>query len=549
MRSFMVEYLNKTREFRCTFPLLITSAVEMIRGFVMTQGIAWGVNWITDGCVAHNQRVFLYGVLLFTISILFSIVAVYMNTLFWEYKKVSFRSMLREKIIGKSLYAEYSVIGKFGNEDLLFRHSENIEDVIAYYNGMQEFFGSFGKILGGYIVGVMLSWQLTIVILLFGLLKIFVDKKLLEPLFMISRRRDQSQGEIYGRVVELLTGLPFFRATAEKNKFNVLVNNMLDTMGTAKMEGDKTKLNVEFLSNLLEAFILLCVVSFGAMLSANHVITIGAFAAFVSLYDSFVNPYRFVSSFINLKKQYQVGCNKVFELLDVEELNSRQEGSSVIRHGDFTVELQDLCFSYNKEKPVLCNVCKDFNSGQITYITGASGAGKSTLLKVIAGLFAPESGAISIVESGEAVQPVETNTVTYVAQQPFLFEGTVFENVALCSPENGDAEKVNAALKKVDLSDLVDTWEDGLDHCFTNSGDGLSGGERCRFALARLFYKPTPIILLDEIFASVDNSVIPNILEAIEGLASGNRCVLFVTHREEWIPEGAKRWDMSILSN
>ena len=169
--------------------------------------------------------------------------------------------------------------------------------------------------------------------------------------------------------------------------------------------------------------------------------------------------------------------------------------------------------------------------GEMVAVAGASGAGKTTLLAVLAGLLAPDEGTVHATAAGASVAIADLDPATwrrqvgYVAQEPYLFPGTVAENVRLAAPDAGDAA-VRDALAAVGLADLDPGATVG------ERGAGLSTGQRRRVAIARAIVRDAPLLLLDEPTAGLDEATERQVLDAVRGLARRERrAVVVVAHR------------------
>lgn len=539
--GFYKNYFECIKKYHCAFFLFAASFIEILRGFVMTQGVAWGVNWITTGCVDKDYSVFITGIVVFATSIIFSVVVVNLSGILVDYKKIKLESDIRSSIIRNTLYGDFKEIKTFEKDDILYRYNNNVADIRNIFTGTMDFIGGFGKILGGYIAGLMISWQLTLILVGFGFVKIFVDRWILRPVVEMAGKRNAAANEIFSNVLQFLEGLLFFRLTANQNKIKKSFNEELVQYKNIVVSANSIRVCMDTFSNLIELVVILSVIGIGAILYINQIILLGAYVSLISLYDFFVNPYKFVSNFIHMKKQFSVGCVKVFELLKINENPNRNNEQLKLTDESFGLKIKDVRFAYEEGHPVLDHLSADFLSGQVVYITGISGAGKSTLLKLIQGMLPLQGGQIYVEAStGKRFNTIDSSLVTYVSQTPFLFPGSIAENIALCEESDIDFDKIEYALEKSCCRNFVKKLPGGSKYIIQDNSKNLSGGEKSRIALARAFYKPTPIILLDEVYASLDNAAILEIEQAIQELCSLNCCILFVTHRREWIPKDSR---------
>lgn len=543
--GFYKNYFDCMKKYHCTFFLFAASFIEILRGFVMTQGVAWGVNWITTGCVNKDYPVFITGIAVFATSIIFSVVVVNASGILVDYKMIQLKSDIRSSIIRNTLYGDFKETKTFEKDDILYRYHNNVDDIIEIFTGTMDFIGGFGKILGGYIAGLMISWQLTLILIGFGFIKIFADQQIMRPVAEMAEKRNAAANKIFSNILQFLEGLLFFRLTANQDKIRKKFNEELEQHKNIVVSANNIQVRMDTFSNFIELASILGVIGFGAILYINQIISLGAYVSLISLYDFFVNPYKFVSNFIHMKRQFSVGCVKIFELLKINEDTHRDKEQPESTGESFCLKVKDVGFAYQEGHPVLDHLSADFLSGQVAYITGSSGAGKSTLLKLIQGILPLQSGQIYMeTNAGKRFPTMGSSLVTYVSQTPFLFPGSIAENIALCEESEIDFDKIEYALEKTRSRNFVKKLPGESRYVIQDNSKNLSGGEKSRIALARAFYKPTPIILLDEVYASLDNAAILEVDQAIQELCSLNCCILFVTHRREWIPKKSRIYCM-----
>jgi ATP-binding cassette subfamily C protein CydD len=191
------------------------------------------------------------------------------------------------------------------------------------------------------------------------------------------------------------------------------------------------------------------------------------------------------------------------------------------------VAMRDVGVSFaGREVPALSGITLSVSAGELVGISGPSGAGKSTLLRLIAGDLDPSEGSVTIDET-PAVGVVRTS-VTWLGQRPYLFSGTLADNIRL-GRENLGADAVLAAALNAGLEGVLDRIDDGLETRVGEGGWGLSGGEAHRISLARTFLSPSPLLLLDEPTAHLDAETESAIIDTITELAR-RATTIVVTH-------------------
>ena len=216
----------------------------------------------------------------------------------------------------------------------------------------------------------------------------------------------------------------------------------------------------------------------------------------------------------------------------INELRSTptQTGMEIdLKH--FDVELRDVHFAYNEEANVVNGASFVAKQNQVTAIVGPSGCGKSTILRLISRLYDYDSGSIII--DGRDIRKVSTDAlfdkVSFVFQDVILFNASVLDNIRMGRPDATD-EEVRRAARQANCEEFVLKLPDGYDTLIGENGSKLSGGERQRISIARALLKNAPILLLDEISASLDVENERKIQEALNRLITG-KTVIIVSHR------------------
>ena len=216
----------------------------------------------------------------------------------------------------------------------------------------------------------------------------------------------------------------------------------------------------------------------------------------------------------------------------INELRSAptQTGMEIdLKH--FDVELRDVHFAYNEETNVVNGASFVAKQNQVTAIVGPSGCGKSTILRLISRLYDYDSGSIII--DGRDIRKVSTDAlfdkVSFVFQNVILFNASVLDNIRMGRPDATD-EEVRQAARLANCEDFVMKLPEGYDTPIGENGSKLSGGERQRISIARALLKNAPILLLDEISASLDVENERKIQEALNRLIAG-KTVIIVSHR------------------
>lgn len=310
----------------------------------------------------------------------------------------------------------------------------------------------------------------------------------------------------------------------------VLVARISDDYRRITMEG----LRIAFLTSaVLEFFaslsIALVAVLFGARLLHGSISFFPAFFVLL-LVPEFFLPLRGLATHYHARMSAVAAAKRIFDVLDTRPTVAA--GSAVPPAAPVSIACEALSIAYAPDVPVLRGIDCVFPAGGMTAIVGRSGSGKSSLAAAILRFIAPESGRILI----DGTIPLATldreswwRQLAYVPQAPRLFAGTVADNLRIARPDADDAA-LRAALSRARLLDTVEALPDRLATRIGEAGQGLSGGQIQRLALARAFLKDAPILILDEATAHLDLETEAEIVAAIAELARG-RTAIVIAHR------------------
>ncbi|MBV9287341.1 MAG: ABC transporter ATP-binding protein [Hyphomicrobiales bacterium] len=226
-----------------------------------------------------------------------------------------------------------------------------------------------------------------------------------------------------------------------------------------------------------------------------------------------------------------LGVDMLYGFLDAREFEEDAPSAGELAVTAGRIEFRDVVFGYRPEEGVLHSISFVAEAGSTTALVGRSGGGKSTVMNLILRLYEIESGEILIdgVDIAGVTRQSLRQQIAYVAQENFLFKGSVRDNIAMGRPGASEAEIV-AAAKAAYAHDFIMAFERGYDTPCGEHGMQLSGGQRQRIAIARAFLKDAPIILLDEATSALDSESEQAIQKALRTLCQG-RTTLVIAHR------------------
>ena len=269
----------------------------------------------------------------------------------------------------------------------------------------------------------------------------------------------------------------------------------------------------------------------GGRMVLNGSLKIGELTAFLLYLGAFFAPIQTLTQLYNGYQQGQAATAKLRELLATKPSVTERQGADPIPPISGEIQLNNVSFSYVSGTQVLYDVNLDVNAGETLAIVGPTGGGKSTVAKLVSRFYDPDQGNITI--DGHDIRDVTLSSLRsqlgVVPQEPFLFAGTIRDNIAFAKPEASD-EDVWDAIESTGLTPLVSSMKDGIDTIIHERGSSLSAGERQLVALARAFLSQPRVLILDEATSNLDLQSEHTIEEALDLLLDG-RTAIIVAHR------------------
>jgi ATP-binding cassette, subfamily B, multidrug efflux pump len=275
---------------------------------------------------------------------------------------------------------------------------------------------------------------------------------------------------------------------------------------------------------------LIIVLSFFGISSFESPVEIGVLYAFINYLDRFFEPVNNMMMRLSLYQQAIVAGSRVFKLLDEEELAPQQQESGIaVTSGK--IEVKNLSFSYDGKRDVLKNISFTAEPGQTVALVGHTGSGKSSIINLLMRFYEFNRGEILI--DGHSIKNFDKDDIRHkmglVLQDPFLFFGTVSDNIRLYNSEISD-DQVEEAAKFVQAHTFIEKLEDKYEHKVVERGATLSSGQRQLIAFARTIAADPKILVLDEATANIDTETEEAIQTALERMRKG-RTTIAIAHR------------------
>lgn len=365
---------------------------------------------------------------------------------------------------------------------------------------------------------------------------VYVNKKMKAAF----RENRVKSGEITARAEESLGGIRLVKAFAqEEYELARFMEKSLDFLETRRSSYKILAYfsgSVNFFTNITNLLILAC----GGLLIAKDKLSLSDFVAFLLYVNLFMKPLLRLTVFTEMYQRGMAGFQRFYEIMEMKPEIINQKDTVVCKKIRGEIEFDNLVFGYSDQKKVIKGFNLKIAPGQTVAFVGETGAGKTTIASLLLRFYDPLSGRILVdgIDIRQYKQQELRRNIGIVQQDVFLFSDSVTHNIAYAKPEAEQSEVENAArLAAADkfIEELPNKYATEIGE----RGVKLSGGQKQRLAIARVFLKNPPIVILDEATSSLDNYTEKLIQESLDKLAE-NRTTLIIAHRMSTIKNADK---------
>ena len=438
---------------------------------------------------------------------------------------------MRQDVFDKILALPVGDIDRVAAGDLINRISYDIStvnaslsnDVLQAATGIVTVIGALvgmiavsPPLLGVFAVTIPISLLITV-----------LRGKTMRPLF---RKRSAKLAELNGFSEEMLSGLNTIRAYGREEeiaaKFCVKNTEAADAYYRADYIASLIGPSVNFVNN----FGTVLISAAGAFFYLYGKIGLGAISSFLLYARRFSGPVNEFANIIGEIQSALAAAERVFRLLDRPSEAADAPGAKVLSDVKGKVEFKNVRFGYEEGEDVIGDLSFTAEPGQTVAIVGPTGAGKTTLVNLMMRFYDPRGGSILL--DGEDIRGYTRKSLraafTMVLQDTWLFEGTVFENIAY-GKEGATRGEVKRAAEEAHIADFIEGLPDGYDTVLTDGGS-LSKGQKQLLTIARAMLSPAKLLILDEATSNVDTRTELLIRDAMAQLMKGRTCFV-IAHR------------------
>lgn len=476
-------------------------------------------------------RVFYYAGLMVAFYVISSVLAYILSVLMIQIsRKVVYQ--MRKDVFGHLLALPVGYFDTHQTGDIISRISYDIDTVnTSLANDLVQIFTTLITVVGAFAMMVVISPKLVQIFaftvpLAVALTKFITGKT--RPLF---RMRSRRLGELNGFVEEMITGQKTLKAYHQEEntigKFDGKNEEAVEAYYRAEYYGSVVGPAVNFVNNLSLALVSM----FGALLFLAGQMSLGSISSFILYSRKFSGPINEAANIMSELQSALAAAERVFQMIDEPlEIADRAEAVELEAvEGD--VLLEDVSFGYLEGQKIIKNLNLHAVPGRLVAIVGPTGAGKTTLINLLMRFYDVDDGRICVDDHGicDVTRASLRRAYAMVLQDTWLFEGTVYENIAY-GRQGATLEEVTAAAKAAKIHSYIKRLPQGYDTVLTDEGTNISKGQKQLLTIARAMLLDAPMLILDEATSNVDTRTEQQIQQAMRRLMEHKTCFV-IAHR------------------
>lgn len=453
---------------------------------------------------------------------------------------VSYKTVrdLRREVFEKFNSVPLSYIDQSSHGDLI---SRVINDIDAVGDGLTQLFlqlfSGVVTILGTLVFMLMIDWRIALTVVVLTPLSLFVAAFIGKLTHNRFARQQTLQGSISSYVEEHVGNQRIVKAFSyEQRAFDEFekYNDELYEVGfKAQFAGALANPSTRFVNAMVYA----AVGIFGALTAISGTLSIGQLSCFLTYANQYTKPFNEVTGVLTQLQTGIAAAGRVFEVLEAENETPDNPKAPVIENCKGNVKIEDVSFSYSKDKPLIKNFSLNVKSGSHVAIVGPTGCGKTTFINLLMRFYETDSGKITVdgVDIKQLTRDNLRKCYGMVLQDSWLFSGTIMENLRYGN-ENATDDEVKAAAKAAYAHSFIRRMPKGYNTVISEDGGNLSQGQKQLLCIARAMLTNPAILILDEATSSIDTLTEIRVQKAFAKMMKG-RTSFVVAHRLSTIKE------------
>lgn len=413
--------------------------------------------------------------------------------------------------------------------------SKVIADVDQFADGLlmgfTQFFTGIMTIIGTLVFMFIYDWKITMVVVLVTPASFFIASFIAKRTYNMFKKQSEARGEQTSLIDEMIGNEKIVQAYS-------MEDNSLDRFDEINGKLQKYSLDATFfssLSNPSTRFVNNVVYALVAFVGAFSVmrggLTVGSLSALLSYANQYMKPFNEISGVVT-ELQNAIACaGRVIDLIDETPMKKDPDNELVVKDGEGKIDLEDVCFSYDKSKELIKNFNLHVKPGERVAIVGPTGCGKTTVINLLMRFYDVDSGNIKIedVDINDVTKKSLRSNYGMVLQETWLKSSTIKENIITGRPDATD-EEIVAAAKAAHAHGFIKRLPNGYDTVIGEDGGNLSQGQKQLLCIARVMLCLPPMLILDEATSSIDTRTEMKIQHAFSIMMEG-RTSFIVAHR------------------
>lgn len=458
------------------------------------------------------------------LSYLLSILMIYIS------RKVVYR--MRKDVFDNLLMLPVGYFDTHQTGDIISCISYDIDTVnTSLSSDLVQIFATIITVIGAFSMMIVISPRLVLVFLFTVPLSMFLTKKITKRTRPLFKNRSKKLGELNGFIEEMISGQKTLKAYDQEentiHKFDDKNKEAVDAYYKAEYYGSVTGPTVNFINNLSLSLISV----FGALLYLVGQMSVGNISSFVLYSRKFSGPINEAANIISEFQSALAAAERVFQLMDEKPEPFDKAEAKELEEIAGDVEIEDVSFGYQKDNIIIHNLKLKAQQGKLVAVVGPTGAGKTTFINLLMRFYDVNDGNIYVDKENiyDVTRKSLRKSYAMVLQDTWLFEGTIFENIAY-GKENATMEEVVAAAKAAKIHSFIKRLPNGYHTILSDDGTNISKGQKQLLTIARAMLLDSHMLILDEATSNVDTRTEVQIQHAMRKLMEHKTCFV-IAHR------------------
>lgn len=403
--------------------------------------------------------------------------------------------------------------------------------------GFSQFFTGMVTIIGTLVFMITINWKIAILVVVVTPLSLFTASFIANKSHSLFEKRNLAQGKETAFINEIIENEKLIKAFSYEdnanNNFEDINADLAKISLKAVFYSSTTNPTTRFINGLVYALVALI----GAIMVIKGRMSVGQLTSFLSYANQYTKPFNEISSVITELQNSIASAEMVFELMDEEEELADNADAVILENVNGEILLDNVGFSYSKDKPFITGLNLKAYKGQRIAIVGPTGCGKTTIINLLMRFYDVTEGAIDVdnIDIRNLKRHSLRESFGMVLQDTWLRAGTIRDNIAV-GKADASLEEIVEAAKRAHAHSFIKRLEHGYDTVIGEDGGMLSNGQKQLICIARVMLNLPPMLILDEATSSIDTMTEIRIQKAFAALMEG-RTSFIVAHRLSTIRE------------